>query len=405
MGDNIMRTTPAVPAVGLVLAVIATLALGVVGAGPSAAAIPEPAADPFYAPPGGYETATPGTILRSRSVTVTGLGIPIPVQSNQMLVRSTDAHGQPATVVSTLMIPQSAYPGPGTRPLLSYQPAIDSLGDQCNPSYTLRTGTEKELALIASGLSRGWAVVVTDYQGPRNAFAAGRMAGHGVLDGIRAAERLPSTGLAGAATPVGLWGYSGGGLATGWAAQLQPSYAPELAVRGVASGGTPADLEAAGRQIDGGPASGLFLAASIGVSREYPELLTLLNDRGRALVNEIGDMCLAEEVARYPLRRLNEFTTSADPLGTPVAQAVLNDNEMGGVRPSAPVYLYHSLLDELVPYASAQALKASWCRLGARVQMHTDILSEHNILAITGAPAATTYLAARFAGTPAPSNC
>jgi hypothetical protein len=411
MGDIVMRTKSAASAVsassavGLVLVLIATLALGVVGAAPSGAAIPEPAADPFYVPPAGYETAAPGAILRTRPVTVTGLGIPIPVQSTQMLVRSTDAHGGPAAVVATLMIPQGAYSGPGARPLLSYQPATDSLGDQCNPSYTLRTGTEKELPLVASGLSRGWAVVVTDYQGPRNAFAAGHMAGHAVLDGIRAAEHLPSTGLAGTATPVGLWGYSGGGLATGWAAQLQPSYAPELAVKGVASGGTPADLEAAGRQIDGGPAAGLFLAAAVGMSREYPELLTLLNDRGRGLVDQIGDMCLAQEVASYPFRRLSEYTTATDPLGTPVAQAVLNANEMGGTRPSAPVYLYHSLFDELVPYASAQALKASWCGLGARVQLYTDILSEHNVLAVTGAPAAVSYLAARFAGTPAPSNC
>jgi pimeloyl-ACP methyl ester carboxylesterase len=400
-----MRTKSAVPAVGLVLVLIATLALGVVAPEPSAAAIPEPAADPFYVPPAGYETATPGTILRTRSVTVTALGVPVPVQSTQMLVRSSDAHGRPAAVVSTLMVPQSAYAGPGTRPLLSYQPATDSLGDQCNPSYTLRTGTEKELPLISSGLSRGWAVVVTDYQGPRNAFGAGRMAGHAVLDGIRAAERLPSTGLAGVATPVGLWGYSGGGLATGWAAQLQPSYAPELAVRGVASGGTPADLEAAGRQIDGGPFSGLLLLAAVGLSREYAELLTLLNDGGRAMADRIGDMCLAEATLSYPFRRLNEFTTPPDPLGTPVAQTVLNDNEMGGARPSAPVYLYHSRFDQLIPYASAQALKSSWCRLGARVQLYTDVLSEHNVLAVTGAPAAVSYLGARFAGTPAPSNC
>jgi hypothetical protein len=99
-------------------------------------------------------------------------------------------------------------------------------------------------------------VLVTDYQGPDDAYGAGRMAGHAVLDGIRAAERLGSTGLAGSATPVGMWGYSGGGLATGWAAELQPSYAPELQVRGVASGGTPADLKAAAATIDGGPFSG-----------------------------------------------------------------------------------------------------------------------------------------------------
>ncbi|TCM46035.1 lipase family protein [Kribbella sp. VKM Ac-2568] len=46
------------------------------------------------------------------------------------------------------------------------------------------------------------------------------------------------------------------------------------------SGGTPADLAAAGRQMDGRPFSGLFLAAAIGVTREYPELLTIFNAKG-----------------------------------------------------------------------------------------------------------------------------
>ena len=32
--------------------------------------------------------------------------------------------------------------------------------------------------------------------------------------------------------------------------------------------------------MDGGPFSGLFLAAAIGVTREYPELLTIFNAKG-----------------------------------------------------------------------------------------------------------------------------
>jgi hypothetical protein len=402
-----LRRDRAVPrglavALALVTLASATVALGL-GGPASAQAIPEPDADPFHDPPAGYESQAPGAILRTRSVTVTGLGIPIPVRSTQMLVRSNDAHGRPAAVATTLMVPLTPYPG--RRPLLSYQPATDSLGDQCNPSYTLRAGTEKELPLLAGGLLQGWAVVVTDYQGPRDAYGAGRMAGHAVLDGVRAAERLPGTGLAGGATPVGLWGYSGGGLATGWATELQPSYAPELNVRGVASGGTPADLEAAGRQIDGGPFAGLFLAAAVGVSREYPELLTLLDADGLQLALDIGDMCVAEEAVSYPFRRLNEFTTASDPLSEPVARAVLGDNELGHATPSAPVYLYHSIFDELIPFSSAQALRSSWCSRGARVQFHQDLASEHNILAVSGAPAALAYLGARFAGVPAPTNC
>jgi hypothetical protein len=369
----------------------------------TALGIPAPDDDPFYAPPADFEAKAPGTILRSRRVTVTGLGIPLPVRSTQMLVRSTDARGRPTAVVSTLLLPFTFYFG--QRPLLSYQPATDSLGDQCNPSYLLRVGLEKELPLMALGLLKGWAVVVTDYQGPDDAYGAGRMAGHAVLDGIRAAERLGSTGLAGTATPVGMWGYSGGGLATGWATELQPSYAPELNVRGVASGGTPADLGAAATTIDGGPFSGLFLAAAVGLSRQYPEMLAVMNDEGRAMIERIGDMCYAEASIAYPFRRLDEFTTVPDPLDHPAVAPVLADNKLGSAAPTAPVYLYHSIFDELIPYHSAQALRAAWCDGGARVQFATDVLSEHIVLAVTGAPGAVAYLDARFRGRPAPSNC
>lgn len=368
----------------------------VASAGPATAAIPEPGNDPFYQPAPGYENTSPGTVLKKRDVTVSGLA------AYQLQVRSSDAKDRPVTVVSTLIVPGTPYPG-RQRPLLSYQPATDSLGDQCDPSYTLRTGTEKEFGLLGSGLAQGWAVVVTDYQGPRDAYGAGRMEGHAVLDGVRAAKSLPEAKLSSA--PIGLWGYSGGGLATGWAAELQPSYAPELTLTGVASGGTPADLKAAAQTIDGGPFSGLGLGAVIGLSREYPELEQLMNDAGRRLRDEVADKCVAELAAGYPFRRLRDYTTSQDPLNEPVARQVLGLNTMGGRAPKAPVYLYHSLFDELIPYSSATAVAKKWCAQGTRVTLYTDVLSEHNVLAVTGAPAAVGYLAARFHGVPAPTTC
>jgi hypothetical protein len=387
-----------------------TVRVGGASAGPSgpgwgsSAGLVEPYDDPFYRPPAGFESWAPGTVFVTRPVTVNGLGLPVPADAQQFLVRSTDAKGAPTAVVGTLMVPKSPYPF-GDRPLVSYQPATDSLGDQCNPSYKLRAGTEYELPLMMQALQNGWAVVVTDYQGPQNAFGAGRMAGHAVLDGIRAAVSVPGTGLSGLKTPVGMWGYSGGGLATSWAAQLHPGYAPELNIAGVASGGTPADFEAAVRQIDGSMASGLVLLASTGLTRAYPEMLPLLNDAGRQMVQRIGDMCVGEAVSAFPFRRLNEFTTSQEPLAEPVAKAVLEDNHLGRLTPRAPVFLYHSVWDELIPFSSAQALQADWCRTGGQVTLYADALSEHSSLAVTGAPLAVGYLGSRFAGIDAPSTC
>jgi hypothetical protein len=392
----------------LLLAAGVTVGVGAASAGPSwpgsGSGMAEPYDDPFYRPPAGFESSAPGTVFGTRPVTVTGLGLPVPVDAQQFLVRSTDAKDAPTPVVGTLMVPQAPYPG-GPRPLVSYQPATDSLGDQCNPSYKLRAGTEYELPLMMQAFQHGWAVVVTDYEGPQNAFAAGRMAGHAVLDGIRAAVALPGTGLAGLRTPVGLWGYSGGALASSWAAELQPRYAPELTIAGVASGGTPADPEAAVRQIDGSIASGLVLLASTGLTRAYPEMLSLLNDAGRQMVQRIGDMCVGDAVSAFPFRHLNEFTTSKDPIAEPVAKAVLELNHLGRTTPTAPVFLYHSIFDELIPFRSAEALQADWCRGGGHVTLYADAVSEHSSLAASGAPLAVGYLASRFAGVDVPATC
>ncbi|MGH3431276.1 MAG: lipase family protein [Thermocrispum sp.] len=389
----------------LVTVSVAVLAAGtLVAAVPAAAAppqptslaqgIPEPDNDPFYRPADGYEAAEPGDILKQREVTVTGM------KATQLQVRSTDAKDRPITIVSTVIVPPAPYPA-GERPLLSYQPATDSLGDQCNPSYTLRTGTEKELPLLGMGLAQGWAVVVTDYQGPRDAYGPGRLEGHAVLDGVRAAKSLD--GLSN--SPVGLWGYSGGGLATGWAAELQPSYAPEVELAGVASGGTPADLRAAADVIDGSPYSGLLIGAVIGLTREYPELKELMNAEGEKLEQEAGDMCVGELAANYPFKRLRSYTTSPEPLDEPVAKEVLALNTMGSDAPRAPVYLYHSRFDQLIPHASAAKVAKQWCAQGTEVTFYTDYLSEHIALAISGAPAAVGYLGARFNGVSVPSTC
>ena len=406
-GRLAIRDLAATGLAALLLTAGLTVGVGAASAGPSGPgggmAVPEPHDDPFYRPPAGFESQPPGTVLASRPVTVTGLGLPVPVDAQQALFRTTDAKDAPTTAVGTLMVPRSPYPG--ARPLVSYQPATDSLGDQCNPSYKLRAGTEAELPLMMQALEQGWAVVVTDYEGPQSAFAAGRMAGHAVLDGIRAAEALPGTGLTGEKTPVGLWGYSGGGLATSWAAELQPGYAPELDIAGVASGGTPADMGAAARRIDGSIASGLVLLASTGLTRAYPEMLSLLNDKGRAMIREIGDMCVGDAVSRFPFRHLNEFTVSKEPLSEPVAVTVLEANHLGRLTPKAPVLLYHSVLDELIPFVTAKQLQADWCHGGGHVTLYADATSEHSSLAVTGTPLAVAYLASHFAGIAPPDNC
>lgn len=99
-----------------------------------------------------------------------------------------------------------------------------------------------EELFIATMMARGFAVVVTDYQGAGHSVDdtyVNRLAeGHTVLDATGAAMRLPDTSLD-PNGPIALFGYSQGGGATASAAELVSSYAPELHVVGTYAGAPP----------------------------------------------------------------------------------------------------------------------------------------------------------------------
>jgi hypothetical protein len=245
---------------------------------------------------------------------------------------STDTNGQPEADVTTIIVP--SFPAATTpRPLVAYDVAWDSLSLNCAPSYEMQNGSEKEQGLINSALSNGWAVDVSDFEGLQAQYAGGVQAGHGVLDSVRAAERFAPAGLAGVATPVGIWGYSGGGQASAWAAELQPSYAPELHVKGVAEGGVPANVGAVARNIDGGPFSGIYLAAGIGLGRVYPQLIdldSLLNSAGKAMEANISQQCIEQYVPQYAFQRIEQYTNGGvDPLTLSGVQQAIADDALG----------------------------------------------------------------------------
>src|SRR5690242_9699588 len=134
--------------------------------------VPPPADDPFYRVPENLEAFRPGEVLDRRPVDVRMFRRLVNADAWQVKFRSTDSRGAAVSGVTTLMIPRRPFKGL-VRPLLSYQPAIDSLGATADPSYTLRHGDQQELPLMVRALRRGWAVVSTDYTGPQHAFAVG----------------------------------------------------------------------------------------------------------------------------------------------------------------------------------------------------------------------------------------
>lgn len=356
-----------------------------------AAYLPTPLGDPWFAPPAGFEAQSPGAVLSTRSVAVQP-----GTTSTQLLFRSTDSKNNPIAAATTVIVPDAPWTGDGPRPVVAYNEATDSLGNACAPSYTLPRGTNKEIDRVADLLGRGYGVVVTDYQGPRQAYSAGIVSGHTVLDGLRASQTVGVSPDA----PIGITGYSGGAIASGWAAQLAPSYAPELNIAGVAFGGPPTDYTILQRSLNGQIGSGLFAAATTGLAREYPELMATTNDTGLRVALLQKDQCV--DVLSYSgLLMLDQQNLSNVPnvFEDPVTKAVVEENRMGRMKPEAPIYIYQGLQDDLIPKEGAEAVQDQWCAMGASVHLEL-VPGDHGAAERNGRPGAFAWLDERLAGIP-----
>lgn len=410
---RVLRTALA-SCIGVVLA--ATAVQGTAEAAPQAAATP-PAEDPFYKPPTPLPPGSPGDVIRSRPsvFTVDPIGrTPYEgVKSWQVLYRSETVQGAPTAISGTVLVPTEAWPGGGKRPLVSYAVGTRGLGDSCAPSYTLTQGLDYEELFIADALSRGWAVAVTDMEGlgtpGQHTYEVGGSQGKAVLNMARAAQRLPEAGLGGG--PVGLWGYSQGGTSAGWAAQLAPSYAPELQLKGAFAGGVPADLRAVAASLDGSPFVALMFMAAVGYDTAYPELdlEKYLNDKGRELLAKAKDVCLLSvdgfaTLLTTMFKKISDYTTS-DPLETPQWRRRLDENKLGGRAPAVPVFQTQAVFDQIIPFQQADVLHQAWCAKGANVTWRTYTFAEHATGMLWSEPDAMKFLADRFAGKPAEGNC
>jgi hypothetical protein len=381
----------------------------------SATAVPTPSQEPFYAVPAGLAHVADGTILASRPVSVSAYSIPMAVQAWQVKYRTPGLQNRPSADVATIMVPNAPWRGSGPRPLVSYQVAEDGDGSQCAASYALREGlgaaggnAELETGLMQLALGQGWAVVAPDYEGAGSDFLGANEEAHGVLDGIRAALHFSPDGL-GAGTPLAMWGYSGGALASSLAAQEQPKYAPELHFAGIALGGEVASIQDTLDAFSGSAVGGAIVMGFASVNRSYPaaHLLQYLNAAGRGAVAQAQAECIAQAAIQFPFASAARYEAYPGATDAPAVVKLLNSISPLGIAgtPSAPVYDYHSSIDELAPVGPDRQLMQRYCAAGVRVDHVETLAGEHLLVTVTGAPGAVAYLAARFAGAPAPDDC
>jgi len=371
-----------------------------------------PAYDSFYKPPAGYEHALPGTVLRSREVGLAFLGV-IPQKSSatQLLYRTTALNGEPQATVTTVVVPtEKASAGP--LPIVSYQCAIDAVAGRCFPSYALRRGAKAvgavaqfEFLLVAAALAEGWAVSVPDHEGTTGMWGAPYEPGYHVLDGVRAAINHDPLGLT-PESPVGLWGYSGGGLASAWAAEVQGAYAPELKLVGAVLGSPVGDLGHAFKRLNGSVYSGLPAMVVAALTHIYPDLDRIISehatDEGKAMLARIEKMTTAHAMLRLAGKNMAHLIDRPleEILLTPEVQHVFDSIKLGTCAPTAPVLIVQAVHDRIISVDDIDELTETYTNGGASVTYHRDMFSEHLLLHPMSAPMTLRWLRDRFAGRP-----
>ncbi|BDT94466.1 lipase [Nocardia sputorum] len=388
----------------IAILLVSIVSLGLLGLPATAQPLyPTPDPDPFYTAPPDLGALAPGDVVRARRIDT---GMYVGTEGWQVAFRSTNSQDKPVMAITTVLLPA----GVKNPPLVSYQALINSLGTQCNPSRSLFNGELQDAVGAMLPIGRGWAISLPDYLGPTSAYGAARLAGMITLDSVKAVRKVAELGLS--SSPVALAGYSGGGMATSWAAALQPTYAPDLKLTAAVAGGIPADLEQMAMSLgfDPHPGFGLAFAAAMGLEREYPDRLPIsdqLNENGLWFREFTHDACRRFLLFHGAFRSAEQMAASKSLMDSPEAHAVLRENSLryfDGV-PTVPTYIWQGRYDELTFYPPVAEVADRYCKAGAPVQFHTVDISEHMTAAAAGFGDAWNYVEARFRGEPAPTSC
>lgn len=435
MGRIARTALAALTATTTVLALVAVPAPTTAAAPPrsvtAAKAAPRP--ETFHQYRGGTQALAAmkrGEVIKTRSFTYAIQGIPVPLTVVQLLYRTTDQLGRPAwNATSIIKPPVALHP----ERVIAYGSFYDSLNRFDSPSYAVHGGRSSgtsavhaETALLVPFLLDGYSVVIADTQGRTADFAAGPEYGRTTLDSLRAAIHAPSTGI-GPRPEIVLFGYSGGAIATNWAATLAPSYAPDVNRRiiGAAEGGVLVSPARNLGYISGSQVwAGVLVMALIGASRGFEiDLEPYLNAYGRRLFNKLDQASIGTVLGAYPgltwrkiakprftspeMIRAYVVTVNKLNLGTrraPTVPMFIGQGTGGEVEGTSGTKPGLGQGDGVMIAGDVRSLARRYCRAGTRVQYRQYPLSHFTTVSLW-LPDAIAWVEQRFAGLAAPSSC
>jgi len=324
---------------------------------------------------------------------------------------TTSDRGAPIEVTGMVVAPRNARPAT-PRPVLAWAHGTSGVVERCAPSL------HKEFFAWTPGLNeairRGYIVVAPDYPGLGTSmphpYLGGAATAHSVLDAVRSARAIPG---AGAGARFAVWGESQGGHAALWTGQLARAYAPELQLAGVAAAAPPTDL-VENLRAGGNPTVRAFLTAFVAYSwsRHFDAPLSTLGNRTtQGVITR-----LARNNCLQPGAKLRLGTM----LGALSLRSALKNVDLGRIQPWArlarenspaarpygvPLLIAQNPKDVIVGPEVTRSFARRMCTNGARLRYLTIVGKGHETSAADSAGTTLDWIDARFARTPAPSDC
>ena len=385
----------------------------------------------FYQEPAGVDVnaLAPGTVLRERTFNYHVATVETPLHVSQILYVTTNALGEhEANVTSVIHPPQGAKGS-----VVAYQSFYDSSNPADNPSRMIAGNMSLgglipafETSLLMPALLAGHSVVLADTQGKNAEFAVGPAYGAATLDSLRAATAAQTTPIT-QDSRIGLFGYSGGSIASNWAAIRARKYAPDIDQRlvGVAQGGmfvNPVNnLEYASEGLLWSGVAGLAVSS---ITDSYQvNIDRYLNDYGRTVMKDTKDLSIVESIGRYPSLRWRDIAKPEypNPYDVPELKKVIETLNMGSWdSPSTPMFVFqgaaghlegtppHPRLgagDSIMVTRDVRSLVKQYCQAGTPVEYREYSQLSHTLTTIPWATEGFLWLDAQLRGAPDTNNC
>jgi alpha-beta hydrolase superfamily lysophospholipase len=351
------------------------------------------------------QRAPAGAIVSSTPIA----GTPFGATAYRIRYRSADRDGRPIIVTGAIVVPAGAAPA-GGRPVVVWAHGASGIAESCGLSD--KPGLFAQIGGLRALLAAGYVVSAPDYQGLGNPgphpFLVGAASAHTVLDAVRAARALPQ---ARAAARYALCGESLGAFSVLSAGRLASRYAPELKLVGVAAAAPPTDLKA---NLTGGTNAAVraFLTAyaADSWSKVYgvppttvvkPATATLITRIARncvtldgfALRTKIGMLWLAHQLRTVDLGE------------SPRWAALMQRNSVTAGGFTTPLLIAQGSADAIVAPEVTRRFVDRLCARRVTVRYVPIAGGDHVSIARRSADIATDWIKARFAGTPATSDC